>query len=59
MIGDRIEIKGESTTAKTESYLGGFSYKDYLRQKRIYYIYYNPNVCKWVMSGPLYHCGII
>ena len=46
MIGDRIEIKGESTTAKTASYLGGFSYKDYLRQKRIYYIYYNPNVCK-------------
>ncbi len=43
-IGDVINISGTSKVASKESYEAGFSYKEYLKQKRIYYIYYNPKI---------------
>lgn len=42
--GDIIKIEGEYKNISEASYEGGFSYKDYLKTKRIYYLYKNPTI---------------
>ena len=46
-IGDIIRIDGDKSIPKSESYEYGFSYRDYLKSKRIYYIYKNPTIKKY------------
>lgn len=45
-VGDIITIRGEYENPKKESYAGGFSYYEYLKSKRVYKIYKNPNIKK-------------
>ena len=45
-IGDIVIVNGDKSTPSKESYLGGFSYYDYLKSKGVYYIYKEPNIKK-------------
>ncbi len=45
-IGDIVIVSGDKSIPQSESYLGGFSYYDYLKSKGIYFIYKSPTVKK-------------
>ena len=45
-VGDVITIKGKYESPKRESYEGGFSYREYLKSKRVYKIYKYPETKK-------------
>ena len=45
-VGDILRISGDKEIPEKESYEGGFSYYDFLKSKRIYYIYKSPSIKK-------------